>query len=213
MREMRTHFYTFIAAAMIFVAAQSSVVKAQEQDKEAKKPSSSTVDAWRQALPPEVEVERPADATTNVAQPASSRAESEKSVIALEGKWMEALKVRDATALNQVIGDDFTLVSPQFVVAVGDRDKYFNHALRDLHLASYDIDELSVRLYGRTAIVNGRIKQSANVAGVDWGGTYLVTDVWVSRDGIWRVVSRHMSLRPAAAASTVHAPETKSKQD
>lgn len=25
-------------------------------------------------------------------------------------------------------------------------------------------------------------------------GTYLITDVWVNRDGIWQVVSRHASL-------------------
>jgi hypothetical protein len=53
-----------------------------------------------------------------------------------------------------------------------------------------------VRLYGRTAVVSGRLKQSATVAGEDWGGSYLITDVWVSRDGFWRVVSRHASLLP-----------------
>jgi hypothetical protein len=30
-------------------------------------------------------------------------------------------------------------------------------------------------------------------APVVWGGNYLFTDVWVSRDGAWQVVSRHLS--------------------
>jgi ketosteroid isomerase-like protein len=115
-------------------------------------------------------------------------------LIELERRWMEALKLRDASALSQIISDDFTLVSPRLVVSAGDRDKYFKHVARDLNLASYDFEELTVRLYGRAAVVSGRLKQSASVAGEDWGGSYLVTDVWVGRDGFWRVVSRHATL-------------------
>lgn len=195
MREMRTSFFALIIAALIFAATSTNIVTAQEKDKEPKNPPASTVDAWRQALPPEAEVETPAaGATTATAQPRVSREEVEANVLALERKWMEALKLRDASALNQIIGDDFTLVSPQLVVADGSRDKYFTHALHDLNLASYDLDKMTVRLYGRVAVVSARLKQSASVAGVDWGGAYLVTDVWVSRDGFWHVVSRHASL-------------------
>ena len=109
---------------------------------------------------------------------------------------MGALQQRDASALSQLVSDDFTLVSPRLVVAAGDRDKYFQHAMRDLNLTSYEFEGLTVRLYGRAAVVSGHLKQGANVAGEDWGGNYLFTDVWVSRDGTWQVVSRHLSLLP-----------------
>ncbi|MBC7932087.1 MAG: nuclear transport factor 2 family protein, partial [Rubrivivax sp.] len=101
-----------------------------------------------------------------------------------------------ASSLSQIISDDFTLVSPRLVVAAGDKDKYFKHAMRDLNLASYVFEDLTVRLYGRVAVVSGKLKESATVAGEDWTGSYLVTDVWVNRDGSWRVVSRHASLLP-----------------
>jgi hypothetical protein len=68
--------------------------------------------------------------------------------------------------------------------------------MRELSLTSYDFEGLTVRLYGRTALVSGRLKQSASNAGEDWGGAYLFTDVWVNRDGAWQVVSRHTSLLP-----------------
>jgi ketosteroid isomerase-like protein len=197
MRDTRTRFITFFAGALLLVAAPSVAVTAQEKAKEPQKPASGgTVDAWRKALPPETEVERPAEGTTTEAQPRASREEVENSLLALERKWMEALKLRDASALSQLISDDFTLVSPRFVVAAGERDKYFGHAMRDLNLASYELEGLKVRLYGRVAVVSGRVKQSATVGGEDWGGTYLITDVWVSRDRFWRVVSRHASLLP-----------------
>jgi len=186
--------FIYFAAALMLVAPSVSAA-AQEKGKEQQKPSNGAADAWRQALPPEAEVEGTSEAPAAAARRASAEA-NEKALLALERKWMGALQERDAGALNQLISEDFTLVSPRLVVAAGDRDKYFLHAMRDLSVASYDFEALTVRLYGRTAIVGGRLKQSAGVAGEDWGGTYLFTDVWVSRDGAWRVVSRHASLLP-----------------
>ena len=198
MREIQRHFFIFFAGAILLAAAPSLVVRAQGKDKETQKPAStSTADAWRQALPVEAEESaRPANGATTEAQPRVSREEVEKGLLALERKWMDALKLRDASALSQIVSDDFTLVSPRLVVAAGERNKYFEHAMRGLNLTSYDFEAMTVRLYGRTAVISGRLKQSATVAGEDWGGSYLVTDVWVSRDGFWRVVSRHASLLP-----------------
>lgn len=195
MREVRTRLFNFFAAALILAAALSAPAAAQDKGKEAQKPSTSTVDAWRQALPPQAETEGTPEAPTATRQ-RDSREASEKALIALERKWMGALQQRDASALSQLISEDFTLVSPRLVTAVGDRDKYFKHAMRDLNLTSYDFEGLTVRLYVRTAVVSGRLKQSATVSGEDWGGSYFFTDVWVSRDGAWQVVSRHLSPTP-----------------
>jgi ketosteroid isomerase-like protein len=194
MRETRTGFITFFIATLILAASTPATVRSQEKEKETQKPA--TVDAWRSALPPEAETTNAAEGETAAARPRASREEVEAGLLALERKWMEALKLRDASALSQLISDDFSLVSPRLVVAAGDREKYFQHAMRDFSLASYDFEELTVRLYGRVAVVSGRLKQSATAGGEDWGGSYLVTDVWVSRDGFWRVVSRHASLLP-----------------
>ncbi|HEY0173607.1 MAG TPA: nuclear transport factor 2 family protein [Pyrinomonadaceae bacterium] len=194
---MRTRLFNFITAALILAAAPSAPAAAQDKGKEAQKPSTSTVDAWRQALPPQAESEGTPEASAAATQPRATREATEKALLALERKWMGALQQRDASALSQLVSDDFTLVSPRLVVVAGDRDKYFQHAMRDLSLTSYEFEALAVRLYGRTAVVSGRVKQSATVAGDDWGGSYLFTDVWVSRDGTWQVVSRHTSPAPA----------------
>ena len=193
--KFRTHLFTILAAALT-LAAPSIPAAAQDKNKEAQKPSAGTADAWRQALPPEAETTGRPEASAPVAQQRATREATEKALIALERKWMGALQFRDASALSQLVSDDFTLVSPRLVVAAGDREKYFQHAMRDLSLTSYEFEGLTVRLYGRAAVVGGRLKQSAAVAGEDWGGNYLFTDVWVSRDGAWQVVSRHTSMLP-----------------
>jgi ketosteroid isomerase-like protein len=193
--KTRTHLSTFFAATLILVALSISAA-AQDKGKEAQKPATGTADAWRQALPPEAEVEGTPETSVAVARQRETREATEKTLTALERKWMGALQQRDASALSQLVSEDFTLVSPRLTIAAGDREKYFQHSMRELNLTSYDFEALTVRLYGRTAIVSGRLKQSATVAGEDWGGAYLFTDVWVSRDGVWQVVSRHMSPLP-----------------
>lgn len=198
MKKFRAHLFTLFAAALTLAALSVSphAAAAQDKSKETQKPPAGTVDAWRQALPPEAETTATPEASASSAQPRLTREAAEKALTTLERRWMDSLRQRDASVLSQLISDDFTLVSPRLVVASGDRDKYFQHAMRELNLTSYDFENLTVRLYGRTAVVSGRLKQSANVAGEDWGGSYLFTDVWVSRDGAWQVVSRHTSLLP-----------------
>lgn len=190
--KIKTPLFTSLAAALT-LAALSLSAAAQDKSKEAQKPPAGAADAWRQALPPEDETTGTSEASAPVAQQRAAREAAEKALLALESKWMGALQQRDASALSQLISEDFTLVSPRLVVAAGARDKYFQHAMRELNLTSYDFEGVTVRLYGRTAVVGGRLRQSASLAGEDWGGSYLFTDVWVNRDGTWQVVSRHMS--------------------
>lgn len=190
-----TRLFNVTAAALAIIAATTTSA-AQDKGKETQKPATGTVDAWRQALPPQAEAEATTEASAAVAPSRASREATERTLLALERKWMGALQLRDASVLSQIVSEDFTLVTPRLVVAPGDRDKYFQHAMRDLSLTAYDFEGLTVRLYGRTALVSGLLKQSASVAGEDWGGTQHFTDVWVSRDGAWQVVSRHTSPLP-----------------
>lgn len=191
-----TRLFNMFAATLAVAATTTITAGAQDKGKEAQKPATGTVDAWRQALPPEAETTGTAEVPAAGTPQRDSHEAAEKALLALERRWMGALQQRDASSLSQLVADDFTLVSPRLVVAAGDRDRYFQHAMRDLSLTSYELEGVAVRLYGRTAVVSGRLRQSATVAGEDWGGDYHFTDVWVSRDGAWRVVSRHTSLLP-----------------
>ena len=62
MMKTRIHPTTFFAAILTLVALSFSAA-AQDKGKEAQKPAAGTVDAWRQALPPEAEVEEAPEAS------------------------------------------------------------------------------------------------------------------------------------------------------
>lgn len=186
MKSVRLAFFLFSIAQMISAASPPSVVG---QDKP--KPG-TTVDAWRQSLPSEAEAGTPVEEKTDAAASSPSFAETQKVLLDLERRWMDSLKVSDADSLDQILAPDFAFASPR-VIEGRDRTKYLKHSLRDLKLASYEFEKTTVRLFGRTAIVSGRLKQKATANGEDWSGDYLFTDVWINRDGVWRAVSRHES--------------------
>lgn len=174
---------------IVIWAVAPKIVAAQEKQK-----PGTTVDSWRQSLPPEAQVQ--AAEMPGVAAALPSDDETHKTLLALEKRWMDSLKIGDAESLGEIISADFTFASPRLTAEVGNRTRYFDYAVRDLKLTSYEFDKATVRLFGRTAIVSCLLKQKATVGGADWGGSYLVTDVWLNRAGIWRVVSRHESPLP-----------------
>jgi len=191
MRSIRIHAFALVLWTLMFSFALTTSIRAQEKEKQ--KPG-TTVDAWRQALPPEAEAQKQVEEMPG-STTMPSHDETQKTLLSIERGWMESLRVGDADSLSQIIPGDFTFANPH-VIEVMDRAKYLEHSLRDLKLTSYEFDKTTVRLFGRTAIVSGLLKQKATIKGEDWGGNYLFTDVWIRRDGIWRVVSRHESPLP-----------------
>ncbi len=192
MGSMRIYFFVLFTCILMCAVSPAIIVTAQEKEKQ--KPG-TTVDTWRQSLPPQAETPRSAEEMPGVAALAPSSDETRKILLSLEKGLMESLKVRDADSLGLIVASDFMFANPR-LAGVSDRSRYLEHVLRDMKLTSYEFDNTTVRVFGRTAIVTGLLKQSAIVAGMDWSGTYLLTDVWISRDGIWRVVSRHESPLP-----------------
>jgi len=188
MKSTRIYFFAVFTWMLMGAVSPTVIVTAQDKPKTA-----ATVEAWRQSLPPEAEDQSQAEEIPGVAPLVTSGDETEKALLSLERLWMDSLKTGDADTLGQIISSDFTFASPR-VIDVKDRAKYLEYALRELKLTSYEFDKTTVRLFGRTAIVSGLLKQRATVKGEDLVGNYLVTDVWISRGGNWRVVSRHESL-------------------
>lgn len=190
MRSMKAHHYTFFIWVLLWLISPAVIGMAQERVKES---PGTTVDAWRQSLPRDAEAPGPAEENPETAISSPSREETQKILLTLETKWMDSLRASDADSLGEIIAADFSFASPR-MKDVKDRIKYLEHALRDLKVTSYEFEKITVRPFGRTAIVSGLLKQNATVKGEDWAGTYLVTDVWINRNGIWRAVSRHESL-------------------
>ena len=73
------------------------------------------------------------------------------------------------------------------------RDRWLA-SLPDYIIHSAEFSDVVIKVYGETAVMRSRCRQSATVFGKDRSGEMLVTDVWVKRDGRWQVVARHTSF-------------------
>jgi hypothetical protein len=63
----------------------------------------------------------------------------------------------------------------------------------DVKLTAYDVDDMNVRLYDKTAVVTGRVTTKRLVKGQPMTSQSRFTDVFVWRDGRWQLVAGHSS--------------------
>jgi hypothetical protein len=116
--------------------------------------------------------------------------EREIEIKALEQKWMDAWRLRNRTACEEVLGSDFVLTSARGILM--DREQWLSAAMGPFECREFEWQDLRVRMVAEhVAVVHGRERQVASVQGQDWSGIFLVTDVWVRRSGRWFVVARH----------------------
>ncbi|HXG84613.1 MAG TPA: nuclear transport factor 2 family protein [Pyrinomonadaceae bacterium] len=190
---------TLVTATFLLITLASISAYAQNTEKkDGEKPTASTVDAWRSALPqseqtsdtpPAVVMEESRD---NV-ESRETEAEIEKRVLDLQFRLMEAFKKRDSVALNQLLADDFMPVGVNITESQSDKTRYIQSALKNSEFKSYTVEKAVVRAYRTTAIVTVRYKQQSIVGGVPSDANFIATDVWVKRGKQWQAVSRHLS--------------------
>lgn len=63
----------------------------------------------------------------------------------------------------------------------------------DVKLVAYDVDEMKVMLYDKTAVVTGRVTTKRMVKGAPVTGQSRFTDIFVWRQGRWQLVAGHSS--------------------
>ena len=66
-------------------------------------------------------------------------------------------------------------------------------AVPDVKLVAYDVDEMNVRLYDKTAVVTGRVTTKRMVKGAEVVSKSRFTDVFVWRQERWQLVAGHSS--------------------
>jgi Domain of unknown function (DUF4440) len=63
----------------------------------------------------------------------------------------------------------------------------------DVKLTAYDVDDMNVRLYDKTAVITGRVTTKRLVKGQAMTSQSRFTDVFVWRDRRWQLVAGHSS--------------------
>jgi hypothetical protein len=147
----------------------------------------------------EVDVEWLADYKPNNGQGSSGEtaaalSPTDQQFVGLEQQWMDAVVKRDQGALDRIMGDEFTLASAYSTGERTSKAQFMKNVLQSVKGQEFIFHDSHADLYGDVAVFKSRVKSKYTFDQDDRTGDYLITDVWVNRDGRWQVVSRHSSL-------------------
>jgi ketosteroid isomerase-like protein len=137
--------------------------------------------------------------------PASDSAGAEQQVKQLEQQVRAAVIKGDTSVLEKYLSDDYVGIAPNGQAA----DK--SQSIQDLKngrvkYSAIDVTEDRVRMYGDTAIYNGRANVRMSVNGQPQTGEMRATIVWVKQNGQWKRVS-FQSTRVSMTGGTMQMKE------
>jgi ketosteroid isomerase-like protein len=111
--------------------------------------------------------------------------EIEQYIRQLNDEWVKAIVRADAAALDRIMADDFYFTYPlegddkaQFIADVTAGDLRIEHITRE---------QLSVRVFGSTAVLTARDSATWMYHGRELAGQYKILSVFAERDGRWQL--------------------------
>lgn len=111
--------------------------------------------------------------------------------------WDRVIVAKERAAIAANMADDFRQIDGR-----GDRfDKeQFVASLMDdkLTIDPYTVEDFDLRLYGSTALLSGRTHMTGTYDGKAFSSDYRYIDVYVKRDGAWKIVSVQITRIPPA---------------
>jgi len=113
----------------------------------------------------------------------------------LEQAWADAVKQQDVGKIDRMQAEEYVFTDPAGQVWTKVRELDTIRA-GDLAIDSFELSDLKVRLYDRTAVVTLRIVWHGQFRGNDISGPQRMTDIFVKRDGRWQCVASQATRIP-----------------
>lgn len=109
--------------------------------------------------------------------------------------WDKAIVRKDRAAIEQNMAEDFRQIDGAGNV---ESKTSFVHGLlsADLQIDPYVVEDFDVRVYGDVALLSGRTRMSGRHQGTPFRSHYRYIDVYVRRQGKWKIVSVQISRIP-----------------
>ena len=114
-----------------------------------------------------------------------SSIEIEQHIRQLNDEWVKAIVRADAEALDRIMADDFYFTYPlegddkaQFIADITSGDLKIQHIVRE---------QLTVRVFGTTAVLTARDSATWLYHGRALAGQYKIMTVFTERDGRWQL--------------------------
>jgi ketosteroid isomerase-like protein len=113
--------------------------------------------------------------------------------------WDRAIVRKDRIAIAANMADDFRQID-----ARGNVETKANFVAGlvspDLVIDPYTVEDFDVRLYGDTALLSGTTRMTGRFQGEVFKSHYRYIDIYVKRDGVWKIVSVQISPIPQRPA-------------
>ena len=120
-------------------------------------------------------------------QEPNTRIEIEQQLRQMNDEWLKALVHRDSETLQRIMAEDFFFTYPlegddkaQFISDITSGELTIEHITRH---------NLSVRVFGSTAVLTVRDTARWNYKGREIGGQYKIIQVYAERDHRWQMVA------------------------
>jgi ketosteroid isomerase-like protein len=109
--------------------------------------------------------------------------------------WDKAIVRKDRAAIEQNMSEDFRQIDSAGNV---EAKASFVDGLTspDLQIDPYVVEDFDVRVYGDVALLSGRTRMTGRYQGTPFTSHYRYIDVYVRRQGQWKVVSVQISRIP-----------------
>lgn len=105
----------------------------------------------------------------------------------MNDEWVKALVRGDAETLNRIMAEDFFFAYPM----EGDDKAQFVGDITsgDIRVEYLNRENVTVRIWGNTAILTAKDSAKWFYQGRDFSGHYKIVHVYSQRDGRWQLVS------------------------
>jgi ketosteroid isomerase-like protein len=111
----------------------------------------------------------------------------EAELLRLEQVWNDAHLHGDANALDRLCDERIVIVVPKMEL-IGKKAGLGMLRSGRMTFSRYETSDLSVRSYGDTAIVTGRLERTRKIQERELQDDWRFTKVYVRQDGKWRIV-------------------------
>ncbi len=123
----------------------------------------------------------------STAQPPDAGTGDREQILQLERDWTQSFVTMDVAANERIVADDFLGTEPDgkrikkadLIAEVKTGDALLSNRLNE--------DDVTIRFYGQTAVVNGSESWKRKPDGKT--GRFIWTDIFVKRTGKWQVVA------------------------
>lgn len=125
----------------------------------------------------------------SVEEPAreASKIEIEQQLREMNDEWVKALVRGDGATLDRIMADDFFFAYP---MEGDDKEQFIGDVMSGVVKVEYlTRGNVSVRIWGNTAVLTAKDSAKWYYQGRDFGGHYKVVDVYSQRNGLWQLVS------------------------